>query len=85
MSDEKTLFNCVCLGEYERNLLISALAEYKSSLQSYAKGLYDEFVGSKEFKDEATKELINILLQRSTNIDSVIKDIEGTPVCVEVK
>lgn len=63
-----TIGNCTCLGEYEKNLLIAALAEYKSSLQTYTKGVQDEF-------------FINLVLQRSRKIDSVIKDIEDISIC----
>jgi len=67
---------CACLVDYDKNLLISALAAYKAEVNKLLPKLLD-IQGSKEGK----KNITDILGSRLSNIDRMLKEIQDIPEC----
>lgn len=75
---EGGLKNCNCLVEYDKNLLISALAAYKAEVNK----LLPKLLAIQE-KEEGKKNIIDIIGSRLSNIDRIIQEVEATLECPE--
>ena len=73
------LGKCSCLIEYEKNLLISALASYKAELNDWLLKL----LGPRHLLSGTTvgDEFHSLIGSRISYIDEIITRIENTPKC----
>ena len=72
---------CACLVEYDKYLLISALAAYKAEVAKLVPKLLD-IQGKTWFQsEEGKKNITDILGSRLSNIDRMLKEIQDIPEC----
>ena len=69
---------CSCFEDYDKNLLISALASYKAEINT----LIPKLLAIEE-KEAGKRNITAIFGSRLSNIDKMIKEVENTPDCKE--
>jgi len=76
------LEKCECLIEYEKNLLVSALASYKAELNDFQLKLLGKSEAYLLAGTTAGDEFLELIGKRLAYIDKLTKSINETPKCL---